>query len=120
MPTGDVPSSVIVPAPASVYLMALSKLIWPIVLAPSTVTVCGTVIFGPNSAVRPAALGALGDQLPSLVQFPSASTFQTLGTTVNLKLSKYMSAGAPPPALGWIASCSQPPPSVNVPDWMLL
>src|SRR4051794_26002824 len=101
MPTEEVESSVKALLPAMVYLLALLKLIWPTVLGASTVTVRGALIAAPKLATFPAALGLVaGDQLLSVDQLPSASTFQLIGATDSWKLSKYISAGAPPPALG--------------------
>src|SRR5687767_12926134 len=105
MPTAEVASSVSVAVPPIVYLLALLKFIWPTVFAASTVTARGAVIAGPKFAILPAALGCVtGDQLPSVDQVPSESTFQLVGATENLKLSNHISAGAPPPALSCMPS----------------
>src|SRR5213080_3654172 len=89
MPTAEAESSVTALAPAMVYLFALLKLIWPTVFAESTVTVRGALMAAPKLATLPAAFGFVaGDQLPSVDQFPSASTFQLVGATESLKLSK--------------------------------
>src|SRR3982750_1175350 len=90
MPADDAESSVSV-LPASVYLLALLNCNCPTVRGRSTVTVCGAVMIGPNSATLsgPFGLGpALLFQLTSSVQLPSTSVLQMVGATDNLKLSR--------------------------------
>src|SRR4030095_15859837 len=60
----------------SVYRLALSKMIAPIVRVAPTVTVRGAVIFPKNPATPVAPVGTtVGDQLPAVAQLPLASTF---------------------------------------------
>src|SRR5215207_1898975 len=105
-------SSVSVPVPPIVYLLALLKVILPTVFAASTVTARGAVMAEPKIATFPGAFGcAPRDQLVSVDQVPSELTFHTSASIENLKLSNHISAGAPPPGLSCMPNWSQPPPS---------
>src|SRR6267142_838435 len=71
----------------SVYRLALSKMIAPIVRAPSTVTVRGAVIFPRNPATPVAPDGTTaGDQFSAEPQIPLTSTFHC-GTCAMLSMT---------------------------------